>query len=267
MIRRLRGASGLAFAKVRIHGSSDSVPCSPRARIENDVAKKKDSLLDDLGRLPWWVSVALAAVVFVGLTWVVPWLFADVEPSVESLASSMFAPLAAMAPSFAPFAAVLLLPAAVSAIRQWKERQKGNMGDYPPIHLLDWKEFESLVGDYLRHTGLRVQPTGDGADGGVDLRATSDSGQVCLVQCKHWGRSRKVGVKVVRELYGVMAAESADAGAIVTSGSFTAEAVAFANGKPVRLVNGSDLKAMITEVRRTAGAAKRSKTTLKRIAD
>lgn len=231
-----------------------------------DVARKEDSLLDDLSRLPWWVSVALAAVVFVGLMWVVPWVFADVEPSVESLTSAMIAPLAAAAPTFAPFAAVLLLPAAVSAIRQWKDRKTGNTGEYPPIHLLDWKEFESLVGDYLRQTGLRVQPTGDGADGGVDLRATSDSGQVFLVQCKHWGPRRKVGVKVVRELYGVMAAESADAGAIVTSGSFTQEAEAFANGKPVRLVNGSDLKAMITEVRRTAGATKRTKTS-RRIAD
>ena len=220
------------------------------------MARKQESLLDDLGRLPWWVSVALAAVVFAGLRWVVPWLFADVEPSVESLASAMFAPLAAMAPSFAPFAAVLLLPAAVSALRQWKERKQGSTGDFPPIHLLDWKEFESLVGEYLRHAGYRVRPTADGPDGGVDLRATNAAGSVLLVQCKHWG-TRKVGVKTVRELYGVMAAESADGGAIVTSGSFTAEAEAFADGKPIRLVDGPGLKAMITEVRRTAGRAKK----------
>ena len=229
------------------------------------MARKQESLLDDLGRLPWWVSVALAAAVFAGLRWVVPLLLADVEYGVESLASAMFAPLAAMAPTFAPFAAVLLLPAAVSAIRQWKDRKQGSTEDFPPIHLLDWKEFESLVGEYLRRTGYLVRPTADGPDGGVDIRATRD-GLVLLVQCKHWGPRRKVGVKTVRELYGVMAAEGADDGAIVTSGSFTAEAEAFADGKPIWLVDGPSLKAMITQVRRTAGRPKGT-TTLERTAD
>jgi restriction system protein len=33
------------------------------------------------------------------------------------------------------------------------------------------------------------------------------NGQLVFVQCKHW-KARSVGVKVVREIYGVMAAKS-----------------------------------------------------------
>ncbi len=40
----------------------------------------------------------------------------------------------------------------------------------------------------------------------------------------------KVGVDVVRELYGVMAAKGATGGFVVTSGRFTEDAKAFAQG-------------------------------------
>jgi restriction system protein len=44
-----------------------------------------------------------------------------------------------------------------------------------------------------------------------------------LVQCKQW-KAFKVGVQVVRELYGLMAAHGAAGGFVVTSGRFTDEA-------------------------------------------
>jgi restriction system protein len=43
---------------------------------------------------------------------------------------------------------------------------------------------------------------------------------VVFVQCKHW-KARSVGVKVVRELYGVMAAKNVKQGIVVTYGEFT----------------------------------------------
>ena len=193
-----------------------------------------------------------------------PWLFADVEYSESgSLVSALFAPLAKMVPTFAPFPAVLLLfPAAVSAFRQWKERKLPDSplgsGSLPALNLLDWKQFESHVAEYYRRKGYRVRPTANGPDGGVDLRLTSDSG-LYLVQCKHWRRD-KVGVKIVRELYGVMAAEGAYGGAVVTSGSFSAKARAFADGKPMELVDGPQLQAMLSEVQRSRGGAARDST-------
>jgi hypothetical protein len=65
-----------------------------------------------------------------------------------------------------------------------------------------------------------------------------------IVQCKRW-RERQVGVTVVRELYGVMVADGAVRGIIVSSGTFTPDAVAFAAGKSLTLVDGPALEALV----------------------
>ena len=75
-----------------------------------------------------------------------------------------------------------------------------------------------------------------------------------LVQCKHW-KTRKVGVKVVRELYGVMAASGAAKGIIVTYGDFTREAKDFAAGKPIELVYGRRLQQLIAQVQKSGNLA------------
>ena len=69
-----------------------------------------------------------------------------------------------------------------------------------------------------------------------------------LVQCKQW-KAYKVGVDVVRELYGVMAAKGATGGFVVTSGRFTDDAKAFAEGRNVQLVDGPKLFAMIKQAK------------------
>lgn len=68
--------------------------------------------------------------------------------------------------------------------------------------------------------------------------------------------SFKVGVAVVRELYGVMTAQGAAGGFVVTSGSFTAEAVAFAQGRNVRLLDGKELFRMIQQARAALASGK-----------
>lgn len=93
---------------------------------------------------------------------------------------------------------------------------------------------------------------GGGPDGGVDLTLTK--GRSVLVQCKQW-KAFKVGVDVVRELYGVMAARGATGGFVVTSGRFTAEAKAFAEGRNVQLVDGPRLFSMIKQAKLTMFAA------------
>ena len=102
------------------------------------------------------------------------------------------------------------------------------------------------MAEIYRREGLRVeQNREDGPDGGVDLRCHGNEG-LFLVQCKHW-RRKPVGVSVVRELYGVMAAEGAYGGAVVTSGSFTEEAKAFAKGLPVELIDGMALQRLVED--------------------
>src|SRR6185503_18917134 len=65
----------------------------------------------------------------------------------------------------------------------------------------------------------------------------------------------KVGVDVVRELYGVMAAGGATGGFVVTSGRFTEAAIAFASGRNVTLIDGPKLHGLITQAKASAQRA------------
>ena len=72
-------------------------------------------------------------------------------------------------------------------------------------------------------------------------------GETFLVQCKQW-KAYKVSVNVVRELYGVMAAQAAAGGFVVTSGVFTADARSFAQGRNIELIDGTALKKIVDAV-------------------
>src|SRR5437773_2192072 len=79
-----------------------------------------------------------------------------------------------------------------------------------------WPPLAKLVSEAWRLPGYSVTETSGGrADGGVDL-VLAKGGEKFLVQCKQW-KAFKVGVDVVRELYGVMAARGATGGFVVPS--------------------------------------------------
>jgi HJR/Mrr/RecB family endonuclease len=107
---------------------------------------------------------------------------------------------------------------------------------------LEWRRFEEVVTLYFRKTGFVARRSRVGADGGVDilLSRSNEPKPFAYVQCKAW-HAYKVGVKPVRELFGVMAAEQISQGYFVTAGEFTSEAVEFADGKALKLVTGAYL--------------------------
>nr|WP_301002462.1 restriction endonuclease [Capsulimonas corticalis] len=122
------------------------------------------------------------------------------------------------------------------------------------IRQLSWSDFERLVGEAYRRQGYQVEERGgSGADGGVDL-VLRRSGEKVFVQCKRW-RNRTVGVSVVRELYGAMAAEGATAGIVATVGRYTADAMEFARGKHLTLVDGEALLALVRSGQGSAASA------------
>ncbi len=112
------------------------------------------------------------------------------------------------------------------------------------ITSMTWQQFEQLVGEGFRQRGFEVtEQGGSRPDGGVDLELKK-SGARYLVQCKQW-RARQVGVTTIRELCGVMTAESAQGGYVVTSGNFTAEAKEFAHRSRIELINGTELQRLL----------------------
>ena len=109
------------------------------------------------------------------------------------------------------------------------------------LKLLDWEQFELLIAEIYRREGFSVEEKGGrGPDGGIDIKAKAPNGEVHIIQCKHY-RTSKVGVKFVRELYGVLYRESADKAVLVATGDYTNDAVEFAKGQNIELIDGKKL--------------------------
>jgi len=224
--------------------------------------RKKTSPLEDvldlLSLLPWWVCLALAAVSYVVLrNLAVPIKPSDIQGQGGAMVGAMMQKaiihgLATIGQYLVPL--MCLFAAAISA---WRRKQRRELiagvsqaESSDALDGMNWREFEILVGESYRQQGYQVAELGgEGPDGGVDLVLTKGK-EKFFVQCKQW-KAYKVGVTTVRELYGVMAAKGATGGFVVTSGRFTADAMEFAQGRNIELIDGPRLFAMIQRARRT----------------
>lgn len=197
-------------------------------------ARTRFALVDTLLTLPWQVSAILAVVV--------PAVFLVVS-LVLSASGLRIASLSGVARLFAGVSgvcfALLAGGAAIHAAR--KRRLAGAVRDDPLSRDVSSKEFEWAIGELFAQHGFKVkEQLAPGPDGGIDVRAWRD-GELFVVQCKQW-RTRAVGVATVRELLGIVVAERARGGILFSAGSFTPDAVHFARGQPIQLINGSQLR-------------------------
>ena len=215
-------------------------------------------LVDLIALLPWYVGVILAVVGYLLLHRVAT---APLAPALKpgdvsgAMVGAVWRGLATAGQYVVPI--LCLAGAAVSA---WRRHARRSLMDTVTrseapgmLDNMSWREFEMLVGEGFRLQGYHVIENFEaGPDDGIDL-ALRMNGEKYLVQCKQW-RAFKVGVPVVRELYGVMAALGAAGGFVVTSGRFTAEAEAFASGRNVQLLDGPKLQRMLKQAKGDASA-------------
>lgn len=202
--------------------------------------RRSDNLLEILTNVSWWWSLLFSGITYVGMIFVIPLYLPD---------SPLFAGLSQGMKIIAPFVAIaFLIPLPFSLLNaRRKKMQLDTQKDIESIRKLSWRRFEELVGEAYRRQGYRVAENGSsGPDGGVDLVISKD-GKKYLVQCKQW-RNQKVGVKVVREIFGLLTADGANGAIVISSGSFTDEARDFARGKHLELVDGAGLAAMIAGI-------------------
>jgi restriction system protein len=100
------------------------------------------------------------------------------------------------------------------------------------------RRFEELVAELFRDKGYDVELTPPSKDGGIDIIAVSRSdvgSAMTLIECKRYAESNRVGVDIVRGLYGVVEEQKASRGQIVTTSYFTKGAKAFRDKVPYRL--------------------------------
>lgn len=95
--------------------------------------------------------------------------------------------------------------------------------------------FEHMVGALFERMGYEVRTTVASGDQGVDLYVRQGR-RTAVVQCKRY--KGDVGSPQVRDLYGTMLHNSADEAYMVTTGSISNQARQWADGKPIRLIDG-----------------------------
>ena len=111
---------------------------------------------------------------------------------------------------------------------------------------MDWEDFEHLIRELFekefRSNGGEVKVTQASRDGGVDAIAFDPDpirGGKIVIQAKRY--TNTVGVSAVRDLYGTVHNEGATKGILVSTADYGPDAYEFAKGKPLTLLNGSNL--------------------------
>jgi restriction system protein len=225
------------------------------------MARSRQSAFDDLlqiaTKLPWKVSLGLAALSLLALHLLAAAFAAT--PTVTTVAD-MGSVVVHQGIHIGAFFLQFVVPPAflIGATASYFKRSQSirlfedtRTAKGPAVASLTWQEFERLVAEGFRQRGFTVTEKGGTApDGGVDL-ILARGNERFLVQCKQW-RAQQVPVTIVRELYGVMAAEHAAGGYVVTSGRFTQDAIAFAAGRNIELIDGGKLPAFLGQKRNAA---------------
>lgn len=216
-----------------------------------------EDFLQLVALLPWWCGLALALVSYLLLHRLAE------QPVAAATQAGQLGAVAAQAlwRTFALVGQYLvpLLCVIAAGMSAWRRKVRKRLVNHvvqspasDALNGMTWREFEMLVGEGFRLQAYSVlEAGGGGPDGGVDLvlsRPARNGAEKFLVQCKQW-RAVKVGVDVVRELYGVMAARGAAGGFVVTSGRFTDEAMRFADGRDVTLIDGAKLHALLRDAK------------------
>lgn len=113
---------------------------------------------------------------------------------------------------------------------------------------IEWRRFEAVCEKLFGQAGFETKSQSHGADGGVDiwLRSRNAEDPVVVVQCKHW-RGKAVGVKELREFFGVMASHKLTRGTYATTSTYTADARQFAKDNGINTLDGKGLLDLIAK--------------------
>lgn len=120
------------------------------------------------------------------------------------------------------------------------------------LAIMDWQDFEYLVrelfGKIFGGDGGEVKVTQASRDQGVDAVAFDPDpirGGKFVIQAKRY--NNVVGVSAVRDLYGTMMNEHAARGLLVTTSYFGADSRDFVKDKPIQLIDGQNLLALLKQ--------------------
>jgi hypothetical protein len=116
------------------------------------------------------------------------------------------------------------------------------------IDRLSWSVFEEQVARLLERDGCTVQQRcGRPGEIGADIKATTPDRRRVVVQCKHSTSTRAINPRYLYELNGTAWGEHhANLAALVTNGTFTEQAHAFARKNNIHVIDRPALKLWAT---------------------
>jgi|GEM_PF-3498620 restriction system protein len=219
---------------------------------------KLHALVTRLLLAPWQIYAVLAIEIFIVMRWIAPALY--LAPVLAPIGRNLFgyAPVVAFVFVIFAVASFLLNDQSLISIDQSASEKIENVNleaeDYPSewsidlLQSLDWHRFQMLFAEYFRVLGKRVETINRGGDGGIEARIYARNSQTLEYAVQSKVLNEIVGIKQICELYGVMAHESAGKGIFVTSGTFSEEALKFAEERKDKLflIDGQRFISMIT---------------------
>ena len=183
----------------------------------------KNSLFAILLRSPWWISLLVAAGIFVAVRLVLPEIYAFFVPLPFMVIAAYAGWQQLRAPSAARIAATL-----------------------DAIRAMSWDDFSGAIEAAFRREGYAVGRFG-GAQ--ADFELTRAGRTSLLLACKRW-KVVRTGIEPLRELHAAMRARDAHECIYAAAGEISDNARAFAAEKNIRLVHGAELAMLLPEVDR-----------------
>lgn len=181
---------------------------------------KNETLFQVLLRQPWWVSFAVATVVYIITQFIFP-------PVALFVAFPFMALSVYIRYKQATGAAPVNVPEKLAALRD-----------------LSWDEFSTRLTRGYEKLGYTVAPS---KDSDVDFTLTKE-GRVTLLQCRRW-KAGETGVGPIRALDAAMKKAEAWSGVSVSATSFTSAAREYAAGRPIELLEHAELIKVLAGVR------------------
>lgn len=114
------------------------------------------------------------------------------------------------------------------------------------LQQMDPYAFEEYVGNVLRANGYRrVIVTSRSNDGGKDIICYDAAGRKCVVEVKRYADKHLIGRPMIQKLHSCMIHEKAPKAIFITTSDFNNNAISYARGKNIELINGKRFIGMV----------------------
>ena len=210
--------------------------------------RKDLSFFDFLAQIPWWVSVSLSVSFYLFFQYGIPFF--------ENQGTLVNDTHVSLGPVFAPVIALAFLaPVTFSFFKSSKKKRLHDLReDITEIQELSWSELNEKVAKAYRKAGYMIMGNDPyTSDPSIDI-VMRRSANLYLLQSRYW-RNRKVSLREVKKLSGIMHEKQASGIFLLTTGIFTKNARRYAIGRPINLVDGIKLVELLDTIKQDDSSA------------